>query len=371
MKLILERSDALSALTRVTGVVARNSNVAILNNVLLTAKNGILTFRATDLDMEATSQCPAAIETEGTLTVDAGKLREVVAASAAGSQISLELSTDDDPRMIVKSGRSRFKLPVLAADMFPKIPDDKYEATFDIESEVLSDMLTRTIFAAGSDMSKPALIGTHLTVDGKDLLAVGCSGRRFATIRYPLPKTAAKMPAVTLPTKSVAQVVRLVADTDTAKISVSKNKFRVQVGGSEIVCKVIDYAYLNYKVGIPTDVPAVALADKQTLVSAVRRALIAGESDSVGVGIRLTFTSGLLAVSGKNPMEEASDEIEVEYEGPDVSFGLTAPYILDAVANVDGETVEIGVDQDMTVAVFRKPGDDVAVNTAVKRMMAA
>lgn len=369
MKLTIERSHALAALSRVTGVVARNSNVPILNNVLISAAGDGVTFRATDLDMEATASCPANIQTPGTLTVDAGKLREVVASSAPGAELSMELDTGDDPRLIVKSGRSRFKLPVLAADMFPKIPADDYAVTFIIEAEILSDMLTRTVFAAGNDMSKPALIGSHLTVDGKSLLAVGCSGRRFATVRYPLPKLAAKMPPVTLPTKSVGQFVKLLDGAADVEVSVSENKFRVVSGDSEIVCKVIDYAYLNYKIGIPDTAPHTALADKATLVSAVRRALIAGESDSVGVGIKLSFSAGLLSVTGKNPAEEASDEIEIEYDGPEIAFGLTAPYILDAVRNVDGETVEIGIGDDLTVAVFRKPGDDVAVNTAVKRMM--
>lgn len=366
MKLILERSDALSALTRVTGVVAARSNVDILKNVLIVADKNNVTFRATDLDMEATSECPAAISEAGSLTVDANKLREVVQASAQGSQISAELI---DGRLNIKSGRSRFKLPVLAADMFPAIPADDYAATFDIEAEVFADALTRTVFAAGTDMSKPALIGSYLTVDGKELLAVGCSGRRFATIRNTLPKGAAKMPSVIIPTKAVAQITRLLSDADRATVSVSANKVRVKTDASEIVAKVIDYPYLEYGRGIPSDVPHVAHVDRDAMIAAVRRALIAGETDSVGVGIRLTFTAGLLSLSGKNPIEEATDEIEIEYDGPEISFGLTAPYVLDAISNLEGETIHIGIGEDLPVSVFTSPTDAVAMNTAVKRIM--
>ena len=69
MKFILERSDALTAINRVTGVVARNSNVPILNNVLIETQGGGIRLRATDLDMEATTTCPAAVETQGATTV--------------------------------------------------------------------------------------------------------------------------------------------------------------------------------------------------------------------------------------------------------------------------------------------------------------
>lgn len=369
MKLIIERSRALAALSRVAGVVSRNSNVPILNNVLIDATGDTVVFRATDLDMEATSSCGAEIENPGALTVDANKLREVVASAAAGSQISMELDGTDDPRLIVKSGRSRFKLPVLAADIFPKIPDDKWGATFSIEAEVLADMLSRTVFAAGVDASQPALVGSHLKVDGDCLLAVGCSGRRFATVRNTLPDGAEKMPSVTIPTKAAGQIVKLLSDGGEATVSASSNKFRAVVGGSEITCKVIDYDYLDYTRGIPADVPYTALCDRESLVAGVRRALIAGEQDSAGLGIKLTFTSGLLSLRGKNTAEEATDEIEIDYDGPEISFGLTAPYILDAVANLDGAVIEIGIGADLPVTVFRSPTDDVAMNTAVKRIV--
>jgi DNA polymerase-3 subunit beta len=368
MKFILERADALAAITRVTGVVARNSNVQILNNVLLSADGGTLTIRATDLDMEAVTTCPCAVETAGTITVDANKFKEVVAASAPGSQILCELSADDDPRMIVKSGRSRFKLAVLPADAFPSIPDDKYEATFTIAAEVLADALTRTVFAVGSDMAMPALHGVFLENRDGNLVAVATNRYRVSRIVGDAPKGSAKMPAVILPTKYVGQIIKALGDTGDANISVSKNKVRVVIGGSSLVGKTIDYDYVDYARLIPAEYENIARVDKVTFGAACRRAAIAGDVDKNGTGIRLAFTTGLLTITGRNRDGEAMDEIEIDYDGADFAVGSGVQYILDAIANVEGETVCIGFGEKLpAIALWSET--DASLQIVGKRMV--
>jgi len=368
MKFILERSDALTALTRVAGVVSK-SNVPILNNVRIETTVFGIRIQATDLDMEAVTECPGEIIEHGVTTVNASKMSEIVKSAAPGSQIKFELDASDDPRLHASSGRSRFKLPVIDADIFPSIPDDVWAAEFDIDAPVLSDMLTRTVFAAGTSVSAVALIGVYLTISDNDLLAVGCSGRRFATVRTDIPDGARDMPSVIIPTKAVGQIVRLLPEAGIARLSVSANKWRVEANGATVTGKVIDYDYLEYQRGLPVDIPHVAKAGREALIGCVRRALIAGESDSVGVGIRLAFTTGLLTVTGSNSVEEARDEIEIDYDGPDLTVGLTAVYVLDAANNLVGDVVNIGIGDGLPVVVFASPSDEAAVNTCAKRMV--
>ncbi len=369
MKFTIERSDALAALARVTGVVSRNSNVPILNNVLIETDGGTIKLRATDLDMEAVTSCPAAIETAGIVTVDATKLKEVVAASAAGSQISFELSTDDDPRMVVKSGRSRFKLPVLAADMFPSIPDDSYGATFNIPAEVFGDALTRTVFAVGSDMAMPALHGVFLEIKGKDIVAVATNRYRVSRIIGTAPKGSEKMPAIILPTKYVAQIIKALGDTGDATVSVSKNKVRVVIGGWSLVGKTIDYDYVDYARLVPAEYDNIARVDKDTFAAACRRAAIAGDVDKNGTGIRLAFTSGTLTITGRNHDGEALDEIEIDYDGADFTVGTGVQYILDAIANVEGDTVSVGFGEKLPVVGLWSETDDASLQIVGKRLV--
>jgi DNA polymerase III subunit beta len=368
MKFTLERSDALHALTRVTGVVSRSS-IPILNNVLIETQDGGIRLRATDLDMEATTNCPARVETQGAITVDAAKLKEVVAASAPGSEISFELSTDDDPRMIVKSGRSRFKLAVMSADQFPAIPDDAWAVTFDMPCEVLSDALTRTVFAVGSDMAMPSLHGVFLEIRDGNIVAVATNRYRVSRIIGTAPKGTDDMPSVILPTKYVGQTIKALGETGDATVSISKNKVRVVVNGATLTGKTIDYDYVDYARLIPAEYDNIARVDKATFAAACRRAAIAGDVDKNGTGIRLAFTNGTLTITGRNHDGEAMDEIEADYDGPDFMVGSGVQYILDAIANVEGETVSVGLGEKLPVVVFWSDTDDASLQIVGKRLV--
>mgnify|MGYP003412636326 CR=1 FL=1 len=371
MKLIIERADALATLSRVTGVVARNSNVPILNNVLITASDdGRVTFRATDLDMEATASCAAQVSIPGVLTVDAGKLREVVASVAAGSEISMELDESDDPRLVVKSGRSRFKLPVIGAYSFPSIPDEKWAATFTVPAEVFADTLNRTVFAVGSDMAMPALHGVFLEIDGKDMIAVATNRYRVSRIINTAPKGSEKMPPVILPSKFVAQVVKASGETGDLTVSVAKNKVRVTTEGGSLVGKTIDYDYVDYRRLIPGDHELIARVDIQALTAAVRRAAIAGDTDKNGTGVRLSFASGVLTIIGRNPDGEAMDEIEIDYDGPEIAIGAGYQYIVDALANIEGETACLGFGEKAPLIAIWSETDDASLQLVGKRLVA-
>lgn len=366
MKLILERADIVGALSRVTGVVARNSNIPILNNVLLTAAGDTLTIRATDLDMQAVTSCPADIAQAGEITVDAQRLREIVNAAAAGSQISLDMP-DDDPRLLVKSGRSRFRLPVIDPTAFPKIPDDKWAATFDMPAEVLSDMLSRASVSVSQDISRPMLSGVYIHVVGAELVAVATSGFRMTRIVCGLPEKAGKLPGVILPMKTVGQVIRLLDGGVTVRVSASKEKTRFEVGGAVITSKVIDYEYVDYQRVIPADLPLTAQIAKEPFAAAIRRAAIAGDVDKHGSGVKLTLTTGLLSISGRNNESEASDEIEIEYDGREIVVGVTSAPLLDAINGLDGDTVSLNMADEKTPVTLTSATDPDALQLLVQR----
>lgn len=370
MKILIERADLLAALSHVVGVVHRNSNIPILNNVLLSAENDTLTVRATDLDMQAVTSCPAEIQTKGVLTVDAQRLKEIASSAAPGSQLSFEMGDGDDPRLMIKSGRSRFRLPVLSPDQFPAIPDDDWDTTYEIEADVFSDMLARASVSVSQDVSRPMLSGVYLHIDGKNLVAVATSGFRLTRITTTAPKGSAKSPPVILPSKTLGQIIRMLDGHPMATVSVSKGKVRVSIPNASIVSKVIDYEYVDYRRVIPADLPNIARIGKTEFASAVRRAQIAGDVDKHGSGVKLTLVDGVMTVSGRNPEADAVDEIEVEYSGPEMVIGATSQPLLDALNGLGGDIVSLNMLDGKTPVTLTSETDEDALQMLVQRRIA-
>ena len=75
-------------------------------------------------------------------------------------------------------------------------------------------------------------------------------------------------------------------------------------------------------------------------------------------GIRLTARPDLLVIQAHNPeQEEAEEEIEVGYEGNDLEVGFNVNYLLDALAAIDGQDVELGLTDSNSSCLIRSPGN--------------
>lgn len=332
MKLTIERTHALAALTRVTGVVARNSNVPILNNVLITAADNRVTFRATDLDMEATASCDAIIETPGTLTVDATKLREVVASSAPGSQLSVELDGTDDPRLIVKSGRSRFKLPVLSADMFPGFPENSHDAEITISAPELLDILEAALISVSAEAVRYYLCGVFLIAHEGRLRAVATNGHHM-TYRDGV-KTKAEFKGVIIPTKAVAEIVKAIKErAGDVSLAVSKTLVSLKVDDYVFRSKTVDGSFPDYQRVIPSPPEKVAVMDSGSVLVALRRAQIA--ADDRVKSVTLDFSEGALTIRGRG-QSEASDEVEIEYVGEPTTISFNSGYVAAILGRING-----------------------------------
>ena len=119
MKVTVERSTLLKSLGHVHRVVERRNTIPILSNLLLSATDGGLRLKATDLDIEVVETIPADVTEPGATTVPAHTLYDIVRKLSDGAQVSLE--TTGDTGLVLRSGRSRFQLQTLPESDFPDI----------------------------------------------------------------------------------------------------------------------------------------------------------------------------------------------------------------------------------------------------------
>ena len=136
MKLSIERSALLKAVSQAQSVVERRNTIPILANVLIEAEGEHVHFRATDLDIEVMDRAVAQVERAGATTVSAVTLHEIVRKLPDGALVTL---TDDGAsgRITVEAGRSNFSLATLPKEDFPVMASSEYSANFTAPAPVL------------------------------------------------------------------------------------------------------------------------------------------------------------------------------------------------------------------------------------------
>ena len=355
MKLSAARDELLKPLQAVIGVVERRQTMPILSNVLLVAKDGLLSVTATDLEVELVAKTEVNVETGGEITVSGRKLLDICKALPDNADIGISVSGE---KMAVRSGRSRFTLATLPAAEFPTVDDIKASQTISVPQDVLGRLIEKTHFSMAQQDVRYYLNGMLLETAGKHLRAVATDGHRLALCQAELGD---KMPdqQVIVPRKGVLELQRLMGGDGSLDIELGANHIRIQLDGIRFTSKLIDGRFPEYERVIPKESSNQLQADKETLRSALQRTAIL--SNEKYRGIRLIIRDSGVVLQAHNPeQEEAEEEVEVEYSGDDIEIGFNVNYLLDAIGAVDGDEITLSVVDSNSSCLIREPENDAA-----------
>ncbi|MEF3368103.1 DNA polymerase III subunit beta [Methylocystis sp. 9N] len=341
MKVTIERAALLRALGHVHRVVERRTTIPILANVLLSAKDGALTLKATDLDLEITEKAVAEVAQPGATTLPAHTLYDIVRKLPEGAQVSLE-ATGDAGQLTLRSGRSRFSLSSLPESDFPDVTSGDFSHSFTLAPADLKRLIEKTQFAISSEETRYYLNGIYihtLDVEGQPMLrAVATDGHRLARLELPAPKGSEGMPGVILPRKAVTEVQRLIEDAQgDVSVELSTNKMRFAFGDALLTTKLIDGTFPDYARVIPAGNDKRLTVERDAFAKAVDR--VSTISSERGRAVKLALSEGKLILSVTNPDQgSAVEELEADYDGPPLDIGFNARYLLDIAQQLDSDT---------------------------------
>ena len=353
MKLTAEREKLLAPLQAVIGVVERRQTMPVLANVLLGVREGQLAITASDLEVELVAATEVSVQQAGDITVPGRKFLDILRALPEKASVSVSVEAE---KVVIKAGRSRFSLTTLPAAEFPVIDDINAQQTVKIPRKELLRLLEKTHFSMAQQDVRYYLNGMLLEIDAMSLRAVATDGHRLALCETELAAKAKPSQQVIVPRKGVLELQRVLTDEGTAEIAIGTNHVRCQIGDVRFTSKLIDGRFPDYSRVIPAAAPNAIHADRDVLRQALQRAAIL--SNEKYRGIRITVKKNMLTVQAHNPeQEEAEEEIEVKYEGNDLEVGFNVNYLLDALAVIDGQEVELGLTDSNSSCLIRSPGN--------------
>ena len=352
-----DRETLLKALQSVTGIVERRHTLPILSNVLVEGRGNQLSFVATDLEIQVRAES-AEIRLEGDfqITVSAKKLQDILRALPEGTKVSLD---QQEAKLLVKAGKSRFNLQTLPAEDFPKFAGtDGAEQHFEISEKALRHAVNQVQFAMAQQDIRYYLNGMLLVLTGGEMRVVSTDGHRLSFAKQTLEGAAGLEQEVIVPRKTVQELQRLLAESDEKVIVASgKNSIRFKFGNIALDSKVVDGKFPDYGKVIPTGHKNKFKIDRLTFLQALQRAAIL--SNEKFRGVRLILTQGSVKVLSNNAeQEEAQEEIEIDYGGDALDIGFNVSYLLDVLNNIDSKEIECSFGDSNSSGLITVPGDE-------------
>ncbi len=361
MKLTIERSGLLNALSHVQNVVERRNTIPILSNVLLQAANGELRLTATDLDIEATDAADAKVTREGAVTAPAGTLFDVIRKLPAGADVQIE--TDGaQQRLSIRAGRSHFELPTLPAADFQTMAAGEGATQFSMDAVDFARLIDKTKFAISTEEARYYLNGVYLhaakTDDGKMVLrTVATDGHRLALAEVKAPKGSEKLAGVIIPRKAVNEARRLVDGLDDKiDFEIGPSKIVVRAGRAVLTSKLIDGTFPDYARVIPKSNTKKMTIDNKAFEAAVDRVSTVSAERSRSVKLSLTEGRLVLAVS-QSETGAGNEELEADYASTPMEIGFNAKYLLDIAGQIEAPEAEFMFNDPASPALVLDPAD--------------
>lgn len=338
MEFTIERAQLARLIKHADRAVESRNTIPILSNVLLTAADGKLTITATDLDVIATASGQAEVAAPGKITVGS-KLLSDIANKPGGSLVDFKL---EPGFLIVKAGRSRFKLATLPAEDFPDGGKADYDAEFETD---LGALFSQVAFAISNEEIRYYLNGIYLAGGKGGLTAVATDGHRLAKAVTDSDTT---FDGVIVPRKAVALI-----GAGPAAVSVSQNKIRIAQGDFSLVSKLIDGTFPDYQRVIPTGNDKAVTVDRDEMMRAAERVVTI--SSERGRAVKLSIAPGSVAFAARSEVGEAADEIEAQYSGEPVEIGFNSAYLRDMFAALPAGAVEVRLADNGSPALVTSP----------------
>jgi len=340
MKLTIDQENFILGLQAVQNVVSSRSTLPILGNVLLRAEGQNLILTATDLDVTIKKKVSASVEEEGNITLPVNKLHSI-ARESGGSQIMLQLNGDV---CTIESGAFSTKIKGLPAEEFPPLSDFPTDGLLKLEQKKIKSMLKRTMYAVSKDENRYVLNGLFINFKDKKLTMVATDGRRLAMTEEKVNLKKEESIEIIVPTKAVQELNRMLGDEGELEIKITENQASFSTGDLkreadiQIVTKLVEGAYPNYKQVIPAESKHRVSIEKEELLHAIKRANIM--TSEKANSIKLTFSENNLLFTSNTPeVGESRETMAINYSGEETSIAFNPQFFIDPLTALEEDEI--------------------------------
>ena len=349
MKFTISKESLQQAINQVQHVVSTRTTLAILSNVLLRAKDGVLELTTTDLDVGVTCSVAAEVSEEGATTLPARRLATIVRELPADE---VDISVDEKNYASIRSGPSYFKVVGLTSEEFPALPRFENAREFTLPQQIMRDCLRKTSYAISTDETRYVLNGILFSFKNNTLTMVATDGRRLAMVEQEIEFPQSHEVDIIVPTKAVNELARLCGDQGDVTIRVTANQIGFDLGEGLLISKLIDGNYPNYRQVIPGEAKERIVLEREAFLRAISRvSLLASDKSN---SVKFQFIKGQVEIIASSPdIGEARETIAINYKGKDITIAFNPEFTMAPLRNLSGEEITLNLIDEISPGVIR------------------
>src|SRR5712692_9590129 len=346
MKITCKQQDLSRGLSAVSHAVSNRSTLPILSNILLATDQGRLKLSATNLEIGINCLVDAQIQEEGSTTVPAKLLTDLVSRLP---QTSVDLSVSEGSNTLsIKGQGSNANIKGMDASEFPLIPSaEGGEPPVLLDAVLLKEMIAEVAFAAAEDDSRPVFTGVLVQVSDEKITFAAADAFRLAVRVAPLPGDGHPRGDILIPARTLTELARILPTEGTVEMIVTPNRSQVlfHTPQLDLVSRLIDGTFPNFRQIIPKEHATRAVVETKLFAEAVKRAALFARDSSNITRVKINpgendgLEPGALTVEATaEDLGDNTSTVNAAVDAPEVALeanGATKPGVIKPVGASD------------------------------------
>ena len=319
--------------------------------IYMTTKNGQVELQGNDFELGIRLTIDGDIKEPGTLVVGSRYFQELI-RKLPGETIEL-YKPEDGNSLTITSGSSEFNLVTLHPDDFSLVEQIHDQDHVNIDSFAMKELIDLTNYAAATDEDRPVFTGALLEIKENEVTMVATDTHRMAVKKITIDEPATTPMRAIIPTKTLAEVSRLLPTDNPAMINIIWNRTQIVFNFESIyiISRLIEGTYPEYEKVIPSQFDSSAVIDRREFAGAVDRVSLLAKDISYNV-IRYDWAESNVTLSTQNTeIGMAKEDVAVEFKGTPFTISFNGRYISDILRHSTGDNIHLFLKQNGPVVI--------------------
>lgn len=355
MQLEVLQENFSKALTTASRFTSARAQLPVLGNILLSGNKNSLSVSATNLEISISINLGAKIKKEGEVTVPSRVVTDVVNNLAKGP-LTLK---EDKEHLEIKAENFSSTISGMNASDFPSIPQTVGRNATKFDAEVLKDTLSKVIYSASVDETRPILTGILLVVKKGEIIFVATDGFRLSQKRIKV-KSPLKTQNIILPKNALSELVRMIEDNEVSfSLKEKENQAVFSFDNTVLATRTLEGEFPDFEKIIPKKSACKAFVDKEELLRSVKLASVFARESSNTVKISLLKDKISIAAESQQ-VGQQKNEIDAKVEGSlskDFEIAFNYRFLEEFLNSVEGEEVSMSFSNADSPGIFKDTND--------------
>ena len=354
MRLAFERDALLYSLQVLQGVTSGQDTSPIPSNVLIHAEGNTIECMATDMEIGIRMKVEGTVREEGTITVSAEKLGDIV--EGWPTEKPIDVATTTDGRVEITCGNDLYKIVELADEEFPQLPSVD-EGALAINGETLRSVLHKTEFAAPTEKVRQTFLnGLYFNFFEDRTEVVGCDSKQLAIAHCEPLRLSEDNDGFIVPLKAIKEILQTFADSPEVRISRVADQILFADARATLMARLVDAEYPKYEKLFPESYQVRTVVKKESILHATRQ--MSAFSDPKCPGVCLEIDEQQIRISPRDPQpDERHETLAVESSTGSIRIGFDARLLIEALMHIGTESLVLEFSGELDPVIV-KPIDE-------------